>query len=32
MLVISVEIMKIKDKRGKCDTRCVAMRWSNSEV
>ena len=32
MLIISVEIMKIIDEREKCDTRCVGMKWTNSEV
>ena len=32
MPIISIEILKILDKREKCDTRCVVMRWSNSEV
>ena len=32
MVVISVEIMKITDQKEKYDTRCVVMRWSNSEV
>ena len=32
MPIISVEIMKTIDERERCDTRCVAMRWSNSEV
>ena len=32
MPIISVEIMKIIDEREKCDTKCVGMRWSNSEV
>ena len=32
MLIISVEIMKTIDERERCDTRCVVMRWSNSEV
>ena len=32
MLIISVEIIKIIDQREKCDTKCVIMRWSNSEV
>ena len=32
MPIISVEIMKIIDEREKCDTKCVVMRWSNSEV
>ena len=32
MPIIRVEIMKIIDERKKCDTRCVVMRWSNTEV
>ena len=32
MPIISVEIMKIIYDREKCDTGCVVMRWSNSEV
>ena len=32
MLIIRVEIMKTIDEGKGCDTRCVAMRWSNSEV
>ena len=32
MSIISVEIMKIIDERERCDSRCVVMRWSNSEV
>ena len=32
MLIIREEIMKIIDERKKCDTRCVVMRWSNTEV
>ena len=32
MPIISVEIMKTIDERETCDTRCVAMRWSNSKV
>ena len=32
MPIISVELMKIIDERQRCDTRCVVMRWSNSEV
>ena len=32
MPIISVEIMKIIDERERCDTGCVAMRWSNSKV
>ena len=27
MPIISVEIMEIIDKREKCDTKCVLMRW-----
>ena len=32
MLIIRVEIMKIIDEKERCDTKCVAMRWSNSQV
>ena len=32
MPIISIEIMKIIDKREKFDTMCVVMRWSNSKV
>ena len=32
MPIISAEIMKIIDQRERCDTRCVVMRWSNSEL
>ena len=32
MSIISVEIMKIIDERERCDSRCVVMRWINSEV
>ena len=32
MPIISVEIMRTIDERERCDTRCVVMRWSNSEV
>ena len=32
MPIISLEIMKIIDEKEKCDTKCVVMRWSNSEV
>ena len=32
MPIICAEIMKIIDEREKCDTKCVVMRWSNSEV
>ena len=32
MWIISVEVMKATDKRERCDTRYVVMRWSNSEV
>ena len=32
MPIISIEIMKTIDERERCDTRCVVMRWSNSEV
>ena len=32
MLIISVEIIKIIDERGKCDKSCVVMRWSDREV
>ena len=32
MLIISVEVMKTIDERKRCDTRCVVMRWSISEV
>ena len=32
MPIIRVEIIKTIDERERCDTRCVAMRWSNSEA
>ena len=32
MPIISVEIMKTIDKRGKWDARCVVMRWSNEVI
>ena len=32
MMIVSVEIMKIIDERERCDTSCVVMKWSNSEV
>ena len=32
MLIISVEILKIIDEKERCDTRCVEMRQSSSEV
>ena len=32
MPIISVEIIKTIDERERCDTRCVVMGWSNSEV
>ena len=32
MPMIRVEIMKTRDEGKGCDTKCVAMRWSNSEV
>ena len=32
MPIISVEITKKIDERERCDTRCVVMRLSNSEV
>ena len=32
MPMISVEIMKIIDEKGRCDTMYVVMRWSNSEI
>ena len=32
MPIISVEIMKTIDERKRSDTRCVEMRWNNSEV
>ena len=32
MSIISVEIIKTIDERERCDSRCVVMRWSNSEV
>ena len=32
MPIIGVGIMKTIDERKWCDTSCVAMRWSNSEV
>ena len=28
----SVEIMKTIDERERCDTRCVEMKWNNSEI
>ena len=31
MPIISIELMKTVDDRKRCDTRCVAIRWSNSE-
>ena len=31
MLVTSIETMEIIDEIERCDTKCVAMRWSNSE-
>ena len=32
MPIISIEVMKTIDERGRFDTRCVVMRWGNSEV
>ena len=32
MSIINVDIMKTIDERERCDTRCVVMRWGNSEV
>ena len=32
MPLISAEILKIIDKRERCDAKCVVMRWSSSEV
>ena len=32
MTIISIEIMKVVDKREKYNTRCVVIRQSNSEV
>ena len=32
MPIISIETMKIKDERERYDTRCVVMRWSNSDA
>ena len=32
MPIISLEILKTIDEREGCDTRCVEMRWSSSEV
>ena len=32
MPIISVEIMKTIDEVERCDTGCILMRWSNSEV
>ena len=32
MPMISIEIMKTIDGRERCDTTCVVMRWSNSNV
>ena len=32
MLITGAEIMKTIDEWERCDPRCVAMRWSNSEV
>ena len=32
MSIISVDLMKTIDEVERRDTRCVAMRWSNSEV
>ena len=31
MPIMSAEIMKTIQERERCDTRCVVMRWSNSE-
>ena len=30
--IISIDIMKNRYERERCDTRFVVMRWSNSEV
>ena len=32
MEIISAEKLKRKDERERCDTSCVVMRWSSSEV
>ena len=32
MPIINVEIMKTPDEIEKYDTRCIVMRWGNSEV
>ena len=32
MLIISIEIMRIIDEIGRCDRKCIVMRWSNSKV
>ena len=32
MPIISVEIKKTIDERERCDTSCVVMGWSNSEL
>ena len=32
MPIIVVKIMKTIDERERCDTRCVVMRWSDSEM
>ena len=32
MLIISVDIMEIIEERKRCDTKCVVMRWSDSQV
>ena len=32
MPITSVEIMKTVDEGERCDKRCVAMRWTDSEV
>ena len=32
MSIMSVDLMKTIDEVERCDTRCVVMRWSNSEV
>ena len=32
MPIISIEKVKILDQRERCDTMCVVMWWSNSEV
>ena len=29
---ISAEILKIIGERERCDTKCIVMRWSSSEV